>query len=170
MHRRVPHRNRGGIVGPELILGRTKSQDWRVWTALVAVIALVGGGCAHSRDAQLRQRRVSNSSTDRSVSHSRDLLTAEEMRQHPTLHAATAYDAIRRLRPEYLATATIEAAGGSQASPTVFVDGIARGGADVLRTMQVALITEMRFVRPADAALRYGQDHRWGAILITTDR
>ena len=155
----------------ELSLARTKSQDWRAWTVLAAaIVSLVGSGCAHSGDAQLRHRRASDSSTDRSVSHSRDLLTAEEIRQHPTVHAGTAYDAIRRLRPEYLVMPTIEAAGGSQASPTVFVDGVARGDVDMLRTIQVALITEIRFLRPADAALRYGQDHRWGAILITTDR
>ena len=155
----------------ELSLDRTKWQDWRAWTVLAAaIVSLVGGGCAHSGDAQLRHLRDSDPSTDRSVSRSRDLLTAEEIRQHPTVHVGTAYDAIRRLRPEYLVTATFEAAGGNQASPTVFVDGIARGDVDMLRTIQVVLITEIRFLRPADAALRYGQDHRWGAILVTTDR
>ena len=150
---------------------RSESQNCRVWTVLTAAIALlVCGACAHSGNAQSRQRRVSDSSADRSTSHSRDLLSAEEIGQHPTLHTATAYDAIRRLRPEYLVTAAIEAVGGTQASPTVFMDGIARGGVDILRSVHVALITEIRFVRPADAAIRYGQDHRWGVILITTHR
>ena len=120
-----------------------------------AILLILEGACAHAGKPGPARG-------------SRDLLTATEVAEHPTLQTATAYDAVSHLRPEYLATTTTRADGLDRASVTVFVDGVPRGGLDILRTIPTTLITEIRFVRPPESALRYGQAHRWGAILVTT--
>lgn len=80
------------------------------------------------------------------------------------LQQLDAYQAIQRLRPNWLRTR------GSQA-PQVMVDGSRQaGGLDVLRSYRAADIEEIRFMSGTDATTRFGTGYDGGAILISTRR
>ncbi len=88
-------------------------------------------------------------------------LTASDLEPVQQLDA---YQAIQRLRPRWLRTR-----GGNYAA--VFVDGTERpGGLDVLRSIRVAEVEEMRYMSSTDATTRYGTGYDGGVILITTKR
>jgi hypothetical protein len=75
-----------------------------------------------------------------------------------------AYDAIRRLRPQWL-----NSRGGS--SPQVLVDGTRQpGGLESLRSIRSSEIQEMRYMSSSDATTRFGTGFDGGAILVTTRR
>lgn len=139
----------------------------RSCTVIAAALLLVlEGACVHPGVSDTE----TNAARRRPGRDSREFLAAAEVAEHPTLRTATAYDAVRRLRPEYLATVSVDADRLEQSSATVFVDGVPRGGLEILRTIPTTLVVEIRFVRPSDSAVRYGQVHRWGAILVTTKK
>jgi hypothetical protein len=100
-----------------------------------------------------------------------DVLTGDEIRGGSgDLAYGNAYDAIMRLRTSYL-RATVPVKGSLQiVPPAVFINGTFHGGADVLRTLNVSVIDEIRFVRSAEAMFRYGPDFKSGVILISTSQ
>lgn len=102
------------------------------------------------------------------TTHSRDLITAKDLSRHPTLGTATLFDALRGLRPEFLAVG-YDAGGSAISGARVIVDGSPRGGPEALRSIHVPYVREVRFVRGPDATIRFGAEYRWGAIIVTTD-
>ena len=93
------------------------------------------------------------------------VLTREEIGSTPV---ATAYDAVSRFRPRFLqphATGT-----SHQATPVVFVDGVRRGDIEVLRTIPVASLVEVRYLAPGDATTRFGLNIEGGVLDVTTVR
>lgn len=92
---------------------------------------------------------------------SRNHIVQEELEN---LSQFDAYQAIQRLRPAWL-----RSRGGSE--PTIFLDGNRQGGGlNVLRSMRVADIQEMEYLRARDATTRFGTNMDGGAILVTTKR
>jgi hypothetical protein len=95
---------------------------------------------------------------------SRDVLTAEEIRQ---ASGATAYDVVQQLRPQFLRVRsgrTIQASGPT--GPIVYVDNIRSGGLDALRMIRAESVSEIRYINAADATTRFGTGHMAGAILV----
>ena len=83
-----------------------------------------------------------------------------------SLDPPTALDAIRRLRPQFLRTATVS---GAADGPVVYVDGIRiSGGVEALRDIPATAIREIRRLDALDATARYGAGHQGGAIVIAT--
>lgn len=80
--------------------------------------------------------------------------------------AATAWDAVRRLRPNWLRVRDLSR---SNVRP-VLVDGNRHGDTSALREIQVHLVQEIRFFDPNDATLRYGPQYGNGVIVVTTRR
>lgn len=79
-----------------------------------------------------------------------------------SMQQLSVYDAIGRLRPNWLR-------GRGSALPVVMVDGNRQGGGmDVLRSLSVVDVQELRFMSAADATTRYGTGFDGGAILVTT--
>ncbi|MGD8321053.1 MAG: hypothetical protein PVJ02_11370 [Gemmatimonadota bacterium] len=79
-----------------------------------------------------------------------------------SMQQLSVYDAIGRLRPNWLR-------GRGGATPVVMVDGNRQaGGMDVLRSLPVVDIQELRYMSAADATTRYGTGFDGGAILVTT--
>jgi hypothetical protein len=150
--------------------GRTRTWARPVlWTRCRCLtIWLVGAntGCvpghSHVRGFQATPRQGS------AEPHSRDVLPRRELAAHPTLVSATAYDAIAGLRPEYLRPFAVAGGRTLPSPPLVIVDGNVRGGPETLRSINVAMVAEIRFVRPADAPIRYGAEARSGAIVVTS--
>jgi hypothetical protein len=52
----------------------------------------------------------------------------------------------------------------------VYVDGVRRGGLDVLQSIGIEQVGELRFLDANDATTRYGTGHVYGAIEVRTKR
>ena len=118
--------------------------------SLLAVVIL-GSACASSGPPdQSRPRR------------NRNLITADELSE---LSVATAYDAVRRLRPAWLQ------ARGRSGLPVVFRND-ARWGSDPssLESIRINGVSEIRFLNARDATTRYGTGFTGGVILVVTGR
>jgi hypothetical protein len=101
-----------------------------------------------------------------------NLLTAAEITAASNINNAE--DAIRRLRPKFLrdsgklrATAT----SGDARGPVIYVDDCKECGAgNELRLISTPEIVEIKFVDAMKAMAMYGDDHRYGAIFVTTSK
>jgi len=112
---------------------------------LIAVAAILG--CASS---------ASTPGTPR-VFRRQNLVTAEEI---ATAHADvnSVYDALARLRPNWLAThgPTSVSTGGGAGVATVFVNGVQYGDFNSLRSMPAHEVAEMRYYDVTEAGARFG--------------
>ena len=96
-----------------------------------------------------------------------DPITAAELRG---LDALSAYDAIARLRANFLRSrgpTTLGRADGG-AWPTVFVDGMRLGPIGELRTIPASDLREVRLLSGAEAQFRFGTGYPAGVILVST--
>jgi hypothetical protein len=93
-------------------------------------------------------------------------LAAAEM-QANNVDVGTAYDAISRLRPNWLTYGTRSFDPPTTERPIVFVDGARYGELDSLRSLDARHIAEIRFYSPAEAG-RFGlQGGLSGVIEVT---
>lgn len=85
------------------------------------------------------------------------VLTAEEI---TAAHAdgGTLYDAVSRLRPNWLTRGTraYERLAELETFAVVFVDGRQHGSIESLRNFDISQITEVRYYSPAEAGGRFG--------------
>lgn len=105
------------------------------------------------------------------------VVTAEEIQQS---QVSTAFDAIQRLRPQWLfdrGTSSIRESGPEGQpvqrigdpitdGPVVFVNGTRAGAVSVLRNIPAELVQEMRFLRARDATTKYGTGYPQGVIEV----
>jgi hypothetical protein len=84
-----------------------------------------------------------------------DVISREEL---DPMNSFTAYDAISRLRPQWLRQRTPGQA------PIVFMNGSQLGGTEVLRSIQVSSLLEIRYRNGRDATTRYGTGYGGGTI------
>ena len=86
--------------------------------------------------------------------------------------AASAYDAIMRLRANFLSNRGMNSflRPAESARPTVFVDGMELGTVFELRSIPASHVREIRFLSGPEAMLRYGNGHMAGVILVTSKR
>jgi hypothetical protein len=127
---------------------------------LVAVAAILGCAAASSTSD------TSGISTPRKG----NLLTAEEIATN-NADVSTAYDAIARLRPNWLAThgpSSFSTSGGA-GQATVFVDGTQYGDLNSLRNIQAYHVAEIRYYDVTEAGAKYGlQGGTSGVIEVKT--
>ncbi len=91
-------------------------------------------------------------------------ITFEELQDDPSLDLLTL---IERERPRWMRPRGTTVFSG-QVSPAVFIDDVRQpGGVDVLRSLRVTDLQEVRFMNARDATTRYGTDMISGAILVT---
>ena len=89
----------------------------------------------------------------------RDVMTAAEIADS---HATTAYQAIERLRPQFLLT---QVDLGPTTPRLVFLNGVVLGGGlNELRAMAASEVQEIRFVRASDAVT----GHLGGGIFVVS--
>lgn len=85
--------------------------------------------------------------------------------------ALNAYEAVRLLRPAFLAgrgpTSLLRVREGSSA-PVVYLDNQRFGDASTLRNIPVDGIVEIRFIGATQAQMKWGSDHPAGVILVLT--
>jgi hypothetical protein len=85
-------------------------------------------------------------------------------------HATNVYDAISRLRPNFLhyrGQTTIR--GSDTGYPKVYVDRMVMGDINSLKTMPTNGIREIHYYSGAEASSRFGLDNVSGAIEVVTD-
>jgi len=119
----------------------------------LSLIALAGVlGCASGRTSSgaIKLPRTAN------------YLTGEEM---TTQHAneGTAYDAIARLRPNWLATKGIATQGPEY--PQVYVDGQQYGPPESLRNIQAYHVSDIRYYDITQAGARFGIRGGTGGVI-----
>ena len=93
---------------------------------------------------------------------SSDVLTRQEI---TATEVDNAYDAGQRLRPEFLRERSTGI--GRRERPAVFINGIRRGGVEMLRTIAASTISEIRYLTAPEAATRYGLDVSAGVIDVS---
>ena len=94
-------------------------------------------------------------------SRSGDVITAGELE---TVAQFNVLEALRRLRPTWLRVRS------RSTPPVVFIDGMRRGGLNVLQDFRASEIVEIRRRSGTDATTLYGTGVGGGTIELTTRR
>jgi hypothetical protein len=94
---------------------------------------------------------------------SREVITRAQIEATPSQDA---YELVQRLRPEFLRERGVSSITRGRALPVVFMDGVRRGGPEILRTLRSNEIEEIRFISATDATTRWGTDLTAGAIEV----
>jgi hypothetical protein len=118
-----------------------------------AFATLAVAACASSK---------ANTASQSAPRKSANVIEAEEI--SPT-GAANVYDAIQRLRPQWLTSVRIRR-GGSGDDLQVYVDSNRYGTMNSLRSLSVGGIHEIRYLSASEATNRYGTGHTGGAIVV----
>lgn len=133
---------------------------WRRISLLV-VVGLSTSACAAA------------TSTARPVkSAGRNVITAAEIvGSHVGDQFRDLYQTIHRLRPEFLKRRTnMPNTPFTESRIMVYLDGIQYGTVETLSLIPTEIVETIRFIRPAEANIRYGRAHVGGAIEVTTKR
>lgn len=96
-----------------------------------------------------------------------DMLVGTELHSQPGI---TLYDQIRRARPRWLSTRGVNSPTQVGDGIVVYHNGIRLGGVANLRDFIVDSVESVQFLSGPEAASRFGLDHQYGAILVTTRR
>ena len=107
--------------------------------ALLLPLLLLQSGCASSRTSRPQRDRDPN------------LITREELSDLPT---GTAYDAVERLRPNWLRSrsSTVGRSGQGEVNmPAVFADDVYYGPVDVLGRFDIEAVEEIEYLSARDA-------------------
>ena len=132
--------------------------------ALVAVALFTQVSLAPAQSVPAGQASLRPATFGRS-----NVVEQEEIRAADT--GPSAYEAIRRLRPEYLTRrATPQPGDAEEGYPVVYLDGVRLGGLETLKNIPLDTITRIRFLRASEAAQWLGRTHRGGVIAVSTTR
>jgi hypothetical protein len=122
------------------------------WTCfLLAASMTLGGACFH---------RVG-------IANDTNAITQVEI---DSVHATSAYDAVRKLRPFFLAVRGRMSVDPKQppAQPNVYVDNMYYGDITTLRTIEASAIESIRFYSASEAQYVFGSGNMAGVISIQT--
>jgi hypothetical protein len=120
--------------------------------AALGLLLIVTASCASSQGARTSGRRDARQ------------LSSEEIR---TTSASNLYDVIRSQRPEWLIKRG-QTSINLEGDIVVYVDNVALGGPEALRSIDVHSVQNVRFLSASEAQMRYGVGHMHGAIVVTT--
>jgi hypothetical protein len=95
-----------------------------------------------------------------------NLITADEISRISVMNA---YDAVKRLRPQFLTPHGAVSLTDPRANiPVVYLDGMRYGDASALAGIDAAGIAAIRYISGPEAQQRFGTNNLAGAILVTT--
>jgi outer membrane cobalamin receptor len=118
-------------------------------TVVFTFLALAG--CAHPRSAEQTQNA--------------ELITADEIAES---HASSAYDAIVKLRGNFLSNrGKTTILGSASALPVVYIDGTEYGGLNELRNLPAGQVNTIRLYRAWESA-KFGSNRTGGVIEVKT--
>ena len=129
--------------------------------SLVAALVLFAGACASG----------GATSGSNAPSSSRSVITESEL---PTSGTETAYDAIQRLRPDFLRTRPAQSynmqpnggASGPAPAPALIVNGQRAGDLSDLRQIAATALKSVRYYSIEQAKRKFGMQYDGGAIEI----
>ena len=81
--------------------------------------------------------------------------------------ASNMYDVIRSHRPEWLIKRG-QTSINLEGDIVVYVDNVALGGPESLKSIDVQSVQSARFLNASEAQMRYGVGHMHGAIVVVT--
>jgi hypothetical protein len=97
-----------------------------------------------------------------------NVLTGDQLRE---TNVGNVYDALRRLRPQWLrARGTASIVSPESTEPVVYVSGIRRGELRTLQNVNVDQVQSVEFIDGRDATTRFGTGHGGGVITVDVDR
>lgn len=99
-----------------------------------------------------------------------DVLTRADILAAYLPEDATAYDALYRLRPEFLQEHRVSGTGDRERLPGIRINDAPTTEIQVLRTIPARSLVDVRFVRSLDARYRFGAGYPAGVILVQTER
>ena len=120
------------------------------YIAMTSMLVAVGA-CASSK-----------SSGSQSVHRTGNAIDANDI---ASTAASNVYDAIQRLRPQWLTSTRIRR-GGSGDDLIVYLDSNRYGTMNSLRSLSIGGVQEVRYFSASEATNRYGTGHTGGAILV----
>lgn len=130
----------------------------RITNLLVSFLLL--GGCATG--GAHTETPGTSASTSRG---NPDVITTEELAK---VANNDLYAAINQLRPAYLVTRGASSLGSAAPEAVqVYVDGVRRGGLQVLREIITIDVKEVRHLSATEATQRFGTGNTMGAIVVT---
>jgi hypothetical protein len=128
-------------------------------------VLLMLSGC---RTSQSTEARLSSLGFVQPTSRSSDVLGSVEIE---TARVNNAHEAVMRLRPEFLRQRSRPSKDDpSGALPMVYVNGVRQGGPDMLRSIPVAAILDIRYLTPTTASDQFGPYYPAGVIAVRTRR
>jgi hypothetical protein len=129
--------------------------------SLALILGLVSGctSASHLRSHTESARRAPTAGYEARV------ITREEL---TSMDVGTLYQAVERLRPEFLHSRNPSPSPMHPSLAIVYLDGKRLGGPDALATLTVGDIYEVRYISANDADVRFGYGHNAGAILVTS--
>ncbi len=120
---------------------------------LAFVLAVTVGGCA------------SGGGSTRTRSGSGTILTHDQL---AAANSDNLYDAITKLRPEWLSSrGPTSVTDASPNAPDVYMNGSMLGKLDYLRQVRLLDVTEVKYWDAGSASARFGMGHPRGVIEIT---
>ena len=120
--------------------------------ALALVLAVGLGGCASTGGTRTRSGSSTILSKDQLASANSDNL----------------YDAIAKLRPEWLSSrGPVSVTDATPSAVDVYMNGSMLGKVDYLREVRLGDVTEVRYWDAGSASTRFGMGHPRGVIEIT---
>ena len=152
---------------------RASATSRRRWPGVIGTIGrdLTGlTGPSGPRSADLRSFPISGRAGAAGAyerpSVGRSVLSIEEIRE---VTVSDAYDAVRILRPEWLAQRPPDIIGDPDSGAIrVYLDDFRLGGARSLIGLSVDTIDSIRFISAAVATARWGVGHARGVIQVVT--
>ena len=125
----------------------------KVGLALAGIVASVVFGCS------------SATTTNGPPRGDRNRLTQEQL---ATANSDNLYEAITKLRPEWLNTrGPTSITDATPVTPSVFMNGNLMGRVESLRDMRVLDVTEVRYWPAGQASAKFGMGHPRGVIELT---
>lgn len=101
------------------------------------------------------------------TSRSRDVITLEEIQE---ANSSDPYEAVRRLRSSWLRTRSPGVESEVSGMPIVYVDNVRLGDIEMLRSVPILTVVEIRRISASDATTRWGTGFPNGAIEVITRR
>ena len=130
----------------------------------MAVLMMLSG----CRTSQSTETRLSSLRSVQPTSRSSDVLGSVEI---GTARVDDAHEAVMRLRPEFLRHRSRPSKDDpSGALPMVYLNGVRQGGPEMLRTIPVAAILDIRYLNPTTASSQFDRYYPAGVIAVRTRR
>ncbi|MEX2582600.1 MAG: hypothetical protein WD766_04980 [Gemmatimonadota bacterium] len=94
-----------------------------------------------------------------------DVITADDLSE---LSSTNLYEAVQRLRPQWLRTRGISSFGGEPDPIMVYVDNVRYGEVRELTGFRIEAIEEVERIDATSATQRWGTGHAGGVLLVST--